>query len=55
MVLMKDESGWSVIWFFDSEEAATAAEKRFEELGDEIPKAFAASASASKVSKSPSM
>lgn len=37
MVLMKDESKWSVISFFDSEEAAAAAEERFEELGDEIP------------------
>jgi hypothetical protein len=37
MVLMKDESKWSVITFFDSEEAAAAAEERFEEMGDEIP------------------
>jgi hypothetical protein len=37
MVLMKDESHWSVVSFFDSEEAAAAAEERFEELGDEIP------------------
>jgi hypothetical protein len=37
MVLMKDESRWSVISFFDSEEAAAAAEERFEQLGDEIP------------------
>jgi hypothetical protein len=26
-----------VISFFDSEEAATAAEPRFEQMGDEIP------------------
>ena len=37
MVLMKDESKWSVISFFDSEETAAAAEERFEQLGDEIP------------------
>jgi hypothetical protein len=37
MVLMKDESRWSVVSFFDTEEAAAAAEKRFEQLGDEIP------------------
>jgi hypothetical protein len=37
MVLTKDESRWSVISFFDSEEAATAAEPRFEQMGDEIP------------------
>jgi hypothetical protein len=37
IVLMKDESRWSVISFFDSEEAAAAAEERFEQLGDEIP------------------
>jgi hypothetical protein len=37
MVLMKDESTWSVISFFDSEEAAVAAEGRFEQMGDEIP------------------
>jgi hypothetical protein len=37
MVLMRDESRWSVISFFDSEEAASAAEERFEQLGDEIP------------------
>jgi hypothetical protein len=37
MVLMKDESRWSVISFFESEEAAAAAEERFEQLGDEIP------------------
>ena len=37
MVLMKDESRWAVITFFDSEDAAAAAEERFEQLGDEIP------------------
>ncbi len=37
MVLMKDESKWAVISFFDSEEAAAAAEERFEQMGDEIP------------------
>jgi len=37
MVLMKDESTWSVISFFDSEDAAAAAEERFEQMGDEIP------------------
>ena len=37
MVLMKDESRWSVVSFFDSEEAAAAAEERFEQMGDEIP------------------
>ena len=37
MVLMKDDSSWSVISFFDSKEAAAAAEQRFEQMGDEIP------------------
>jgi hypothetical protein len=37
MVLMKDDSKWSVISFFESEEAAAAAEERFEQIGDEIP------------------
>ena len=37
MVLMKDDSKWAVISFFDSEAAAAAAEERFEQLGDEIP------------------
>jgi hypothetical protein len=37
MVLMKDESHWSVISFFDDEDAAAAAEERWEQLGDEIP------------------
>jgi hypothetical protein len=37
MVLMKDDTRWSVISFFDDEESARAAEARFEEMGDEIP------------------
>jgi hypothetical protein len=37
IVLTKDESRWAVISFFDDEETATAAEARFEELGNEIP------------------
>ena len=37
MVLMKDETRWSVLSFFDDEESAQAAEARFEQLGDEIP------------------
>jgi hypothetical protein len=37
MVLMNDESRWVVISFFDTEEAAAAAEERFEAMGDEIP------------------
>ena len=37
MVLMNDESRWAVISFFGSEEAASAAEERFEQMGDEIP------------------
>jgi hypothetical protein len=37
MVLTKDDSRWAVISFFDSEEAAAAAEERFEQMGDEIP------------------
>jgi hypothetical protein len=38
MVLRKGDSGsWSVISFFDDEEAAAAAEDRFEQMGDEIP------------------
>jgi hypothetical protein len=37
MVLMKDESRWSVVSFFDTEEAAAASEERFEQMGDEIP------------------
>jgi len=37
MVLMRDDSRWSVISFFDDKETARAAEARFEEMGDEIP------------------
>jgi hypothetical protein len=37
MVLMRDESRWSVISFFEDEESARAAEARFEEMGEEIP------------------
>ena len=37
MVLMKDDTRWSVISFFHDEESARAAEARFEEMGDEIP------------------
>jgi hypothetical protein len=37
MVLMKDESNWSVISFFDDEDTAAAAEEQWEQLGDEIP------------------
>ncbi len=37
MVLMKDDTRWSVISFFDDEASARAAEARFEEMGDEIP------------------
>jgi hypothetical protein len=40
MVLMKDDDRWSVISFFDSEEAAAAAEARFEQMGDEIPESI---------------
>jgi hypothetical protein len=40
MVLMKDETRWSVISFFDSEETAAAAEARFEQMGDEIPESI---------------
>src|SRR4051812_12118654 len=36
MVLMKDQSRWSAISFFDNEEAATAAEGRIAQMGDEI-------------------
>ena len=39
MVLMKDDSHWSVISFFADEEAAKAAEARFDQMGDEIPEA----------------
>jgi hypothetical protein len=37
MVLMKDDTHWSVISFFEDEQAARDAEARWEELGDEIP------------------
>ena len=37
MVLMSDDTRWSVISFFDDEESAREAEARFEEMGDEIP------------------
>jgi hypothetical protein len=37
MVLMRDNSRWSVVSFFEDEESAKAAEARFEEMGDEIP------------------
>jgi len=37
IVLMKDESRWSVISFFESEQTAAAAEAQWEEMGDEIP------------------
>ena len=32
-----DNARWSVVSFFDDEESASAAEARFEEMGDEIP------------------
>ena len=37
MVLMGDDTSWTVISFFDDEETAKAAEARWEEMGDEIP------------------
>ena len=37
MVLMQDESHWSVVSFFKDEESAEASEARFEAMGDEIP------------------
>ena len=37
MVLMKDESNWSVISFFEDEESARAAEARWDQMGHEIP------------------
>lgn len=37
IVLMKDESHWSVVTFFDNEETAAAAEAGFEAMGDKIP------------------
>ena len=37
MVLMKDESRWSVISFFDDAGTAAAAEEQWERMGDEVP------------------
>lgn len=37
IVLMRDDTHWSVISFFDDEETAKAAEARWDEMGDEIP------------------
>jgi hypothetical protein len=37
MVLMKDDSHWSVISFFENEESAQASEARWDQMGDEIP------------------
>jgi hypothetical protein len=37
IVLTKDDTHWSVVSFFEDEDAAKAAEARWEELGDEIP------------------
>ena len=37
MVLMRDDTRWSVVSFFEDEASATAAEARFEEMGEEIP------------------
>src|SRR5262249_54484360 len=37
MVLMRDDTRWSVVSFFEDEESARASEARFEEMGDEIP------------------
>ena len=37
MVLMRDDTSWTVISFFEDEETAKAAEARWEEMGDEIP------------------
>jgi hypothetical protein len=36
MVLMKDDTHWSVVSFFEDEESARASEARFEEMGEEI-------------------
>jgi hypothetical protein len=33
----KDDSHWSVVSFFEDEEAARAAEARWEQMGGEIP------------------
>ena len=37
IVLMRDDTHWSVVSFFDDEESVQAAEARFEEMGNEIP------------------
>jgi len=37
IVLMRDDTRWSVVSFFENEETAKAAEPRWEEMGDEIP------------------
>jgi len=37
MVLMRDDTSWSVVSFFENEETAEAAEARWAEMGDEIP------------------
>jgi hypothetical protein len=37
IVLMRDDSHWSVVSFFEDEEIARAAEARWEEMGNEIP------------------
>ena len=37
IVLMRDDTRWSVVSFFDDEGSARAAEARFDEMGDEIP------------------
>lgn len=37
MVLMKDDTHWSVISFFNDAESAKAAEARWDQMGDEIP------------------
>ncbi|HEX4719702.1 MAG TPA: hypothetical protein VH300_14335 [Thermoleophilaceae bacterium] len=37
IVLMRDDTHWSVVSFFEDEESASAAEARFEEMGNEIP------------------
>ena len=37
IVLMRDDTHWSVVSFFEDEESARAAEARFEEMGNEIP------------------
>jgi hypothetical protein len=37
MVLMRDDTHWSVVSFFEDEESARASEARFEEMGVEIP------------------